>query len=560
MQKTFFGFAIGSLVAISSMPAYSLDAMMTGANGYSVSDPLFTVGDTFGGYAPPGILDGMGAYEKGDGTVRVLATHELRNNRGYDYSVNNGLGGTFDMDGARISYFDIDKNTREIIGSGLAFHTIYDANGNIATDKSFLANNLNGFSRFCSAQLVEANQFKPGNSAGKGKANARGIVNRVFFTGEEDGGNFNPVGGAEWALDVETGNIWHLPAFGRGAWENITQIDTGNDARVAFLLADDSSPFDSDGDTVKEAAPLYLYVGKKQPNGDFRERNGLSDGKLYVWVSDNGETSPLDFRGSGKLSGKWIEIDNSPSGTPSEIGAFGYDEFGYPTQRTLWNRAEALGAFGFSRPEDVSTNPYDGSEAVLASTGVDTFAVENGIGVDTFGTIYTIKTNFENMTADLTIIYDGDAHATRALRSPDNLDWADDGYIYIQEDEAEEDTLLGEVLFGAGAVNPNAAGIVRLDPTTGMTLRVANIDRSVVLDASIADPANAVDKDAGQAGEWESSGIIDVSTLFGEPGGTLFLFNVQAHGIEDQDGFNAGSRIHDDDLVEGGQLLFLTKD
>jgi hypothetical protein len=60
-----------------------------------------------------------------------------------------------------------------------------------------------------------------------------------------------------------------------------------------------------------------------------------------------------------------------------------------------------------------------------------------------------------------------------------------------------------------------------------------------------------------EAGEWESSGILDVSELFGEKRGTLFLFDVQAHGIEDQDDFNADSRITDGDLVEGGQLSFL---
>ena len=64
-------------------------------------------------------------------------------------------------------------------------------------------------------------------------------------------------------------------------------------------------------------------------------------------------------------------------------------------------------------------------------------------------------------------------------------------------------------------------------------------------------------KHAGSAGEWESSGIVDVSSLFGEDAGTLFLFDVQAHGIEDQDDFNADSRLVDGDLVEGGQLLFL---
>ncbi|MCA9299035.1 MAG: hypothetical protein KDA28_08210, partial [Phycisphaerales bacterium] len=70
----------------------------------------------------------------------------------------------------------------------------------------------------------------------------------------------------------------------------------------------------------------------------------------------------------------------------------------------------------------------------------------------------------------------------------------------------------------------------------------------------------AVDVDGSEAGAWESSGIIDVSRLFPGAPGRLFIFNVQAHGIEDQDLFNAGSRITDGDLVEGGQLLFLEID
>ena len=68
-----------------------------------------------------------------------------------------------------------------------------------------------------------------------------------------------------------------------------------------------------------------------------------------------------------------------------------------------------------------------------------------------------------------------------------------------------------------------------------------------------------VDQDFGDAGEWESSGIVDVSSLFGEKTGTLFLFDVEAHGIEDQDDFNDDSRIVDGDLVEGGQLMFLER-
>ncbi len=534
------------------------ETMLSGLDGYDAS-ALLTIGEQINGYVPVGVIDGLGAVALEDeGVVRVYANHELLHFRGSVYEVTDGDGGTFTLTGARISYFDIDMETRQIVDGGLAYDKIVDANGNYATDNTFLpetfapffggpedASQWQGFSRFCSSMLVEAEQFGDG----------RGLTDTIYFAGEEDGGGFNNVGGAEWALDIATNTIYQLPAFGRGAWENVTEIDSGSDDKVAFILADDSSPFDADGDGENEAAPLFLYVGEKvEGSEDFLARNGLSDGKLYVWVADNGDTVPSEFNGTGsERSGTWVEVDNSQNmELASEDGTTGYDEYGYPTQRTLWTQAEALGAFGFSRPEDVATNPIDGTEFVMASTGVDTF--DNGS--DQFGTMYTMTVDVENLTGDIRIAYDGDADPARALRSPDNLDWADDGYIYVQEDEAEEDTLDGEPLFGEGAVNPNEAGIVRLDPATGEIVRVANIDRSVVLDPT-TDGA-PVDGDAGSAGEWESSGILDVSTLFGETPGTLMIASVQAHGIEDQDDFNADSRINDGDLVEGGQLLFLS--
>ena len=545
--------ALVLVVPLTPVAADGPDSMMAGVNGWEV-DPIFTVGQTISGtsgalnpstagdYTPPGVLDGLGAYELDDDTVRVFANHEILHFRGYPYEVSDGSGGTFTMSGARISYFDIDKDTRVIVDSGLAYNTVYDPNGAVAQDLSFLPNNLAGFSRFCSGSLFEPHEF------GRG----RGLEDRIYFAGEEDGGFFSPVGGAEWALDPETGNIWALPDLGRGAWENVTVLDTGDADTVAIMLADDTSPFDFDGDGETEAAPLFLYVGEKDRGGDFPARNGLRGGTLHVWVANNGDSSPADFNGSGARGGKWVEIDNSPTGTPSEDGSTGFDEYGYPTQGTLWLRAKELGAFGFSRPEDIATNPRNGREAVLASTGVDDYVG----GADSFGTIYTIKTNFRSMRATVRVIYDGDADPTRAVRSPDNLDWADDGNIYVQEDEAEETTLDGEPLFGPGAANPNEAGIVRMNKNGNKLLRVANIDRSVVLDPSTA--GTPVDQDAGNAGEWESSGVLDVSRLFGEKAGTLFLFDVEAHGIDDQDDFNADSRITDFDLGEGGQLSFLS--
>lgn len=570
MKKTHIQMGLLALAAGSCSSAFAGNPSMLEPTkpGYTAK-PVLTIGEsiatyssllnpTWGNsYTPPGILDGIGAYEKDRETVRVLVTHELSNNRGYPYNVSNGAGGTFSLTGARVSYLDIDKNTYQIKSGGLAYNTIYDANGAVAANAGFLANNLPGFGRFCSAALFEAKQF--GTS---------GLENRIFFAPEEDGGTFNPVAGAFWALDTATGKFWHVPALGRGGWENLTEVDTATTDKVALILADDTDAFNADGIAGDEAAPLYLYVGTKNPGGDFLAKNGLRGGKLYVWVSDTNETLPSQFA-TGTLAGEFVEIDNSTNiGLASETGANGYDEFGYPTQKTLFTRAKAAGAFGFSRPEDVSTNPRNGAEIVLASTGVDTYDIlPSGDGADTFGTLYTVEIDFAGLgvnlpttiPADVTVLYNGNTDATRALRSPDNLDWADDGQIYVQEDKAETKTLAtGEFLFGPTAVNKDEPQVVKVNPANGSVTQIAVIDRDIVLDPTTA--GTAVDKGAATPGNPESSGILDVSALFDKLPGTLFLLDIQQHGINTQETVNPDSRIRNADLVEGGQLIFLKKD
>lgn len=529
-----------------SVTAPAVPSMLQGQNGFEAR-AIFSVGDTIsdttgalnastaGDYTPVGILDGIGAMELNETTVRVFVNHELGNGDGYAYQLENGL----ELTGARVSYFDIDKETKQIVDSGLAYDTIYAADGSEISDISQLVEGRSGFDRFCSSVLVEAHQFGEG----------RGLVDTIYFAGEETGGEFSGVSGNEWALDPVTGELWAVPAMGRGAWENVTEIDTGTTTHVAFILADDTSPYDADGDGENEAAPLFMYVGEKDPSGGFLARNGLEGGKLYVWVADGGVRDPRDFNTSGTADGTWVEVDNSQNlALASEDGATGYDEYGYPTQANLWTQAEALGAFGFSRPEDVATNPADGSEIVLASTGRSS----DFEGADQVGTIYTITTDFsdiDNPTSAATILYDGDADPAQTLRSPDNLDWADDGNIYVQEDRA-----LGG-LFGEGAVNPVDAGIVKLDPATGTATRIAEIRQSTTLGAVDENVAATGQIDVG---DWESSGIVDVSSLFGEAPGSLFLYDIQAHSLDDQNRFDSAlPRLTDGDLKEGGQLGLL---
>lgn len=547
---------------------YSLDwvesnyAMLEGMGNWH-AEPLFTVGESLpthgGSYTPPGILDGLGAFMVNPSTMRLYVNHELPHFTGYTYEVKGGEGGPFTMRGSRVSRFDIDLDSRTIISASLAYEGVMDAHGVRASDTSFLPTGYQGFGRFCSGTMLEPDAFGPG----------RGVEDRMYILGEEESFLFNPVGGAIWTIDVESNLIWHIPAMGRGSWENTVQVDTGTTTHVAFIISDDNPPSNADRDPDIEAAPVYLYLGEKsnEPDADFPARNGLRGGKLFVWVADSGARSPLVFRGHDNpgLPGAWVEVDNSPSGEPHGSGQTGYDRFGFPTQRTLWAMAEAVGAFQFSRPEDVVTDPLAPTRVAMASTGSATWFIdpETGDGVDTFGTVYLIDNDFsdlENPKATLGILYDGDADPDRAIRSPDNIEWSQDGFVYVQEDLGAYFTLASrEPLFGQGATNPHEVGVIQLNPDSRATTRLANVNRRAVLDGSLDNPLKSHDFFWNSVGAWESSGIIDVSPFFKRPHGEVFLSTVQAGGLLNQHVVNPASRIHNSDLVKGGQLLILEK-
>ena len=529
------------------MPNISFDtnqpSQIQPLEGYRV-DPLFTVGETIGDYTPIGILDGTGAFSLNDTTMRVLVNHEVGSDVGYQYTLASGA----ELTGARISYFDIDKRTLKIIDSGLAFDTIYNRAGEEVTPTTPLDTIVGefGLDRFCSANLMEAYQF----------GNGRGFADTIYFAGEETDN------GTEFALNVETNELWALPWLGVAAWESVTELDTGSTDKVALLIGDDRGP-----------APLYLYVGTKgvdyDENGqiNFLERNGLTGGNLYAWVADDPsnnadviEADARDFSGTGNSTkGRFVEVD-----IYDETGALpGYDDLGFATQDTQDALAADVNAFLMSRPEDVATNPNKGNQAVVASTG------RTGIldDADVWGTTYIVDVNFTdlangNIGGDIKILYDGNdfetngvTHPDYGLRSPDNLDWADDGKIYLQEDRAISSSLFG-------ATSGEEASIWSIDPSatnpeTTLT-RVAQIDRTAV-------PSDQTDPVPNDIGNWESSGILDISTLLGNEPGTVLLFDVQAHSLTDGNIINVpgvdtdgdGTVEANDNLAQGGQLSLL---
>ncbi len=490
--------------------------------GFS-SQVLLTTGESVGSFRPPGVLDGMVAFQATEpGSMDLFVTHELEASEGASYRLANGT----ELRGSRITRFRMDRKTRHITSAGLAYREIRDRSGRVVVDAAQLnetrGRGLAGLESFCSASGWSAGEY--------------GFADQLVMAHEEvtrtEG---HPHGGTIYALDVAGETLWALPSLGRGSWENSAALSTPDgdrpDGHVALLLGDDLE---------FGRAPLYLWLGRKIPGGNFIERNGLARGQLHVWVAGNGDRTPQQWFGSGtERVGRFVPL---PTGTGSGKPGKETDSAGYFNDPELRQRAEALEAFMFSRPEDLHTNPRNGTQAAFASTGQG-----NRFPADDWGNVYLIDVQFVAGSAGslaaearIRLFYDSDDTGDRGLRSPDNLVWASDGRIYVQEDRA---TKLAR--FGAGS--GVEASVWSLDPAgTTAPRRIAVIDRSAV-------PAGSTDSKARDVGAWESSGIVEVTPWLGSvPGEILLLANVQAHGVTD--GTIGGSAS----LVEASQLLLLS--
>ncbi|MDG2126078.1 MAG: DUF839 domain-containing protein [Verrucomicrobiales bacterium] len=347
---------------------------------------------------------------------------------------------------AKISYIDVDRNT-------LAIEAASNAISSITGTQS-----ISEIARFCSSGFWES-----ASSAQPGATNVTNFADPIYLTGEEVGST-----GYAYVLDPATNILHQAPDVGRASWENITVLDTRGTDKVALLMGDD-----------RNDAHLYLYIGEKSGT-NFLERNGLENGQVYVWKSDTaGETRPSNIVG-GTTEGNLLEGSFVPLGT--------------------------TGAFEFERPEDVATNPFNGSEAIFATTGNNDGDVSGALWTVDFGAPLKDNSDFTsvglpaNLAADITLTYDSDDNSD-GLSRPDNLDWADDGLIYVQTD----------------GVSSGSEGIFQLDPTT-----------------TNPDPTRIAYLTSGGSPtiSGETSGILDISFLFEQPAGSILVGDTQATGNE----------------------------
>ncbi len=240
-----------------------------------------------------GIPDGMGFYRHADNTFRLLFNHEFANNQG-------GVAGPLPR-GARVSEFILAQRNNptkpvEVVSGKYFTERVYAGEPAVLIDPV-----TRGFGRLCSGFLGTPQD---------------GFDRYIYFNGEEAdaAATFDTRGGQAWAhFDSET---WALPRCGRAPWENIVPVWGTVEKTVLVCLEDGPSS----GDGLN--SQLYLYVGDKVPNSnDALEKNGLSNGQVYVFVSDDlNKNSEATFNlKNTSITGHWTQLDYR--GTDVELDA-----------------------------------------------------------------------------------------------------------------------------------------------------------------------------------------------------------------------------------------------
>lgn len=488
------------LVAPTAAGGPQAYAVPTAGSPYTVT-PLLSVGDvvpetsspTNRDYQMVGIPDGLGAFSRIDGTTDLFMNHEFTSDKLSEPNVGEPLNR-----GAFVSRFRLAANASVVSGQR-AYDTVYQENifrGPAAQED----NTTRAFSRLCSGSLSyqEANFDRP-----------------IYFAGEEDSNEaatFDGKGGQTVA--VMNNRAYALPRMGRFSKENTLVQPTSGIRTVVMTLEDGPSGPDSQ---------LYMYVGWKGRTSGMGalRRNGLDNGRLYT-LDLTRVNSEADFE-NGSFQGVWKEVKSASEMTATELEA----------------ATDALGATGFVRIEDGAFSKTDRNDFYFVTTGSDALDTEGGY-INRYGRLYKLDLDASDPTepARLTVIYNADtvvASGGDIALSPDNIDTST-RHLMIQEDGTAETRPVFAAKNRDGSIW--RIPVSRLNPVEAVSYarRVVELDPPG-RDGILVGP-----------GVWESSGIIDTTSMFGT---NSWLFDVQAHPPTTPQGTNT---------IEDGQLLIMRRD
>jgi hypothetical protein len=491
----------------------SVKRYAVGLNGWdtrallSANDVVPETGGGSAQYRMVGIPDGLGALRKGK-TVRVFMTHEITKTAETG-DLSEPRVGRPKQRGAFASEWILNKKG-EVISGRRAFDTVYQDN-TLVGPAAAADNTTPAFSRWCSAFLATSRV---------------GFDRPIFFANEETGPpssgptvTFDPKGSQSVAIFDNQAHA--LSKLGHFPKENtIVMRGTGN--RTIILTTEDG-PRTPD-------SQLYLYVGRKHRESDnVLSRNGLDNGKLYAFASDDSRDNENQLAEGATVHGTWKEIANADTLTDVQTEA----------------AADAQGAFGFVRIEDGEFRPNKKREFWFDTTGDQQARDESDPTTNELGRLYRLRFDGRDPLKGATVTqeYNADEPGPDGPISPDNVA-VTKRYIFVNED-------------GTGGGAPGGTG-------SRDDMNARNRDGLIwqVPLATAGDPstftsvATLVGRSEGgrdgvktTSGIWETSGIVGARHAFGK---NTFLFDVQAHPPTAAPG---GSTV----TVEDGQLLLLHK-
>jgi len=316
------------------------------------------------------------------------------------------------------------------------------------------------------------------------EATGLGTQARIYLTGEEAGSEGRAFGFVVTGSDA--GRAYELPTLGNMSFENVVASPNGG-AKTIVVATDDSTP-----------GQVYVYVGDKQATGTEVDKAGLTNGVLYGIMAEgigNGDGSEAALGGAVPLSGSFslVAIDDAKTSTGAQIETF----------------SDSNGVSEFWRPEDSSWDTQDPNRLYFVTTA------DNGEPSRLWALDF-VDINDPTLGGTFTALLDG----TEGHEMLDNMTVADDGKVILQEDPGGD---------------PRLAKVWVYDPATDSLNELAEHD-----------PARFGPPVAPFTQNEESSGVIDVTALFGDEDTQVFLLDTQAHYS-----FGEG------EIVEGGQLALM---
>ena len=452
----------------------------------SVGDRVPLTSDRTRQFQMVGTPDGMGLLPNADGTATLFMNHELPPSTLSEPVVGEPL-----VRGAFVSRWTLGANA-EVISGDLAHDTVHDAHGT-AFPAAREDNATPALSKLCSAYLAGP---------------ADGFDQPVFLTNEEDPGGATFGGRGGQAFAIFDGEAHVLPGLGCFSKENsIVVPDTGEITAVVSLEDHEWG--------VK--SQLYLHVGRKSRDAGAAPaaRNGLASGELHVLRAVGSRVRAESQLREGTLDVEWARIDGAMDKSAGE----------------LEDAVVSLGALSFVRLEDGAFSPGRPRELIFVSTGGS-----SGAGNE-LGRIYSLLLSAEDVLgpARLLVVHSADdAKRASDIVSPDNLAASAD-WLMLCEDATDP----GRQALKARGRNASTWRIPLRDGPWEQRLDMARATR-------IAEVASAGrDGRPVAPGDWESTGVVDASELFGPDS---WLIAVQAH---------PPTRPPHPGLVQDGQLLLM---